>query len=78
MRADRAREPATRAGGARGVPLALIHRNKSPNPALARLPARFDFPEGAAPGLLGSLLKLPFPLALELLRRAAYAAKSDV
>lgn len=55
----------------------LIHRNKSPNPALARVPARFDFPDGASLGILTAVRKLPLPLALELLRRGADAAKSD-
>ena len=71
MRAAGAREPATRAGGARGVPLALIHRNNCSNPALARVTARFDFENGGSSSLLKSVMQLPLPLALALLRRQA-------
>lgn len=69
-----ARQGAPRAGalpGGLGGPLNLIHRNKVPNPALARLPARFDFPEGVPVGVLFDALKLPFPVAVEVLRRAS-------
>lgn len=44
MSAASAREPATRAGGARGVPQDLIHRNKSPNPVSMRVSGRFEGP----------------------------------
>jgi hypothetical protein len=54
-----------------GAPDNLIHRNKSPNPALARVTARFDFENGGSPSLLKSVMQLPLPLALELLRRQA-------
>ena len=57
--------------GGQGGALNLIHRNKSPNPALARVSGRFDLPEGAPGSLLSTLLNLPFPLAVEVLRRHA-------
>lgn len=65
-----ARMRSTRAG-ALAAPQNLIHRNKSPNPALARVTARFDFENGGSPSLLKSVMQLPLPLALELLRRQA-------
>lgn len=54
----------------RAAPDNLIHRNKVPNPALARVTARFDFPEGVPIGVLFQALELPFPVAVEVLRRA--------
>ena len=57
--------------GAQGAALNLIHRNNCSNPALARLSARFDFPEGVPVGVLFDALKLPFPVAVEVLRRAS-------
>ena len=66
------RGPRLRGGAARLSGLQdLIHRNKSPNPALARVTARFDFENGGSPSLLKSVMQLPLPLALELLRRQA-------
>lgn len=67
----RRRWPAAPAAGRAAEPLNLIHRNKVPNPALARLSARFDFPEGVPVGVLFDALKLPFPVAVEVLRRAS-------
>lgn len=65
-------ERSRRRGGAKAAtPDNLIHRNKSPNPALARVTARFDFENGGSPSLLKSVMQLPLPLALELLRRQA-------
>lgn len=58
-----------RAGGQKAA-LDLIHRNKSPNPAAMRVSSRFDYPEGVPFTVLRDSLKLPFPLAVELLRRA--------
>ena len=57
-------------GGAARRFLNLIHRNNCSNPALARVTARFDFPEGVPIGVLSEALKLPFPVAVEVLRRA--------
>ena len=68
---DRRARARTRLPGALDAPQDLIHRNKVPNPALARVTARFDFPEGVPAGVLFEALKLPFPLAVEVLRRAA-------
>ena len=65
----RGRLRSSRAGDQGGA-LNLIHRNKSPNPALARVSSRFDFPEGVGLEVLDKALKLPFPLAVEVLRRA--------
>ena len=65
---------APRAGaqpGGLGGALNLIHRNKVPNPMPMRATARFDFPAGVPAGVLFEALKLPFPLAVEVLRRAA-------
>lgn len=67
----RARLRSSRQGGQAATPDNLIHRNKSPNPALARVTARFDFENGGSPSLLKSVMQLPLPLALELLRRQA-------
>ena len=65
-------ERSLRRGGAKAeTPDNLIHRNKSPNPALARVSGRFDLSEGAPVSLLSTLLNLPFPLAVEVLRRHA-------
>ena len=65
-----ARMRSTRAG-ALAAPQNLIHRNNCSNPALARLSARFDFSEGVPVGVLFDALKLPFPVAVEVLRRAS-------
>lgn len=67
----RRRWPAAPAAGRAAEPLNLIHRNNCSNPALARLSARFDFPEGVPVGVLFDALKLPFPVAVEVLRRAS-------
>lgn len=53
------------------TPLNLIHRNKSPTPVSMRVSARFDYPEGVPFSALVDAMKLPFPLAVELMRRAA-------
>lgn len=66
----RARLRSSRQGGQAATPDNLIHRNKVPNPALARVTARFDFPEVVPIGVLSEALKLPFPVAVEVLRRA--------
>lgn len=58
-----------RAGGQK-APLNLIHINNSPNPILARVSGRFDYPEGVPVDAFLRALRLPFPLAVELLRRA--------
>lgn len=68
---DRRARARTRLPGALDAPQDLIHRNKSPNPALARVSGRFDLSEGAPVSLLSTLLNLPFPLAVEVLRRHA-------
>ena len=65
-----ARMRSTRAG-ALAAPQNLIHRNKPSNPALARVSSRFDFPDGVGFEVLEQALKLPFPLAVELLKRRA-------
>lgn len=66
----RGRLRSSRAGDQGGA-LNLIHRNKPSNPALARVSSRFDFPEGVPVGVLFDALKLPFPVAVEVLRRAS-------
>lgn len=58
-------------GGLAAQPLNLIHRTNSPNPALARVSGRFDFPDGVPVRVVFDALKLPFPVAVELLRRAS-------
>lgn len=68
---DRRARARTRLPGALDARQDLIHRNNCSNPALARLSARFDFPEGVPVGVLFDALKLPFPVAVEVLRRAA-------
>ena len=68
---DRRARARTRLPGALDAPQDLIHRNNCSNPALARLSARFDFPEGVSVGVLFDALKLPFPVAVEVLRRAS-------
>lgn len=69
MSARRAREPATRAAGAQGVPLALIHRTNSPNPALARVSARFEPKNGLPVAEVFAALRLPAALAFLMVRR---------
>ena len=66
----RARLRSSRQGGQAATPDNLIHRNKVPNPMPMRATARFDFPAGVPVGVLFEALKLPFPLAVEVLRRA--------
>lgn len=66
----RGRLRSSRAGDQGGA-LNLIHRNKPSNPALARVSSRFDFPDGVGFEVLEQALKLPFPLAVELLKRRA-------
>ena len=66
----------TRSAGQAATPDNLIHRNKVPNPALARVTARLDFPEGVPFGVVFDALRLPFPVAVEVLRRAGHASKS--
>lgn len=68
---DRRARARTRLPVALDAPQDLIHRNNCSNPALARLSARFDFSEGVPVGVLFDALKLPFPVAVEVLRRAS-------
>ena len=68
---DRRARARTRLPGALDAPQDLIHRNKVPNPMPMRSTGRFDFPTGVPAGVLFEALKLPFPLAVEVLRRAA-------
>lgn len=68
-----ARQGAPRAGallGGLGGPLNLIHRNKVPNPASMRVAARFESAEGVPISTVFEALRLPFPVAVEVLRRA--------
>lgn len=53
------------------APLNLIHINNSPNPMLARVSGRFAYSGGVSVDDLLNALRLPFPLAVELLRRAS-------
>lgn len=69
-----ARRGAPLAGSVAGVqktPLNLIHRNNCSNPVSMRVSARFDCPEGVPFSALVDAMKLPFPLAVEFMRRAA-------
>ena len=70
-------ERSRRRGGTKAAtPDNLIHRNNCSNPALARVTARLDFPEGVPFGVVFDALRLPFPVAVEVLRRAGHASKS--
>lgn len=68
---DRRARARTRLPGALDAPQDLIHRNNSPKPVSMRVSARFDFSEGVPVGVLFDALKLPFPVAVEVLRRAS-------
>ena len=75
MSARRARAR-TRLPGALGAPQDLIHRNKSPNPALARVSSRFESSEGLLVAEVFAAVRMPAALAFLMVRRLSDAAKS--